>query len=165
MPGCGSRWVITPLWLSGAVAVLCWSSHEEIPHVQDKRNPSKTVGVAINSESKPECFSFFFAIYIYLGYFIRIYVCMHESMLSCFSHIWLFVTLWIVALQSPQSMGFSRQEYCTGLPRPPPGDCPDPEIKSASSAFQVDSLPSEPPGKPISMYTHTPLYMYTNTHN
>ena len=42
-------------------------------------------------------------------------------MLSCFSHIWLFATLWTGAHQAPLSMGFSRQEYCSGLPCPPPG--------------------------------------------
>ena len=43
-------------------------------------------------------------------------------MLSPFSHVPLFATRWTVALQAPLSMGFSRQEYCSGLPFPPPGD-------------------------------------------
>ena len=51
--------------------------------------------------------------------------------------------------QAPLSMGFSRQEYWNGLPFPSPGDPPDPGIKPMSSALQADSLPSEPPGKPI----------------
>ena len=42
----GWRWEDTPHPREGTVASLCWSSHEEIPHVQGKRNPSKTVGVA-----------------------------------------------------------------------------------------------------------------------
>ena len=45
-------------------------------------------------------------------------------------------------------MGFSRQEYWSGLPCPPPGDLPYPEIKPRFPTLQVDSLPSEPPGKP-----------------
>ena len=45
-------------------------------------------------------------------------------------------------------MGFFRQEYWNALPCPPPGDLPNPEIKPRSPALQVDSLPSEPPGKP-----------------
>ena len=45
-------------------------------------------------------------------------------------------------------MGFSRQEYWSGLPFPSPGDLPDPGIKPRSSALQADALPSEPPGKP-----------------
>ena len=46
--------------------------------------------------------------------------------------------------------GFSKQEYWSGLPYPPPGDLPNPgiEIESGSPALQADSLPSEPPGKP-----------------
>ena len=50
--------------------------------------------------------------------------------------------------QAPLSMGFSRQEYWTGLPFPSPGDLPDPGIKPGSPALQADYLPSEPPGKP-----------------
>ena len=53
-------------------------------------------------------------------------------MLSCFSCIQLFVTPWTTASQAPLSMEFSRQEYWSGLPFPPPGDLPDPEIKPAS---------------------------------
>ena len=58
-----------------------------------------------------------------------------------------FVTLWTVAHQAPLSMGFSRQEYRSELPCPPPGDLPSPGIKPKSPALQVDCLPSEPPGK------------------
>ena len=53
-------------------------------------------------------------------------------MLSPFSHVQLFVTLWTVALQTPLSMGFSRPEYPTGLPYPPSGDLPDSTIKPVS---------------------------------
>ena len=45
-------------------------------------------------------------------------------------------------------MGFSRQEYWSGLPFPSPGDLPDPGIEPRSPALQADSLPAEPPGKP-----------------
>ena len=50
-----------------------------------------------------------------------------------FSHVQLFVTLWTVAPQAPPSMGFSREEYQSGLPCPPPGDLPDPGIESLKS--------------------------------
>jgi len=43
-------------------------------------------------------------------------------------------------------MGFSRQEYWSGLPFPSPGDLPNPEIKPGSPAWQADALSSEPPG-------------------
>ena len=45
--------------------------------------------------------------------------------------------------------GFSRQEYWSGLPCPLPGDLPNPGVKSRYPALQVDSLLSEPPGKPL----------------
>ena len=63
----------------------------------------------------------------------------------------LYLTLatpWTVAHQAPLSMGFSSQEYWSGLPIPPPGDLPKPKIKPRSPVLQVDSLPSEPPVKP-----------------
>ena len=56
-------------------------------------------------------------------------------------------------------MGFSRQEYRSELPCPSPGDLPDPESEPRSPTLQVDSLPSEPPGKPknIGVGSLTPL--------
>ena len=57
------------------------------------------------------------------------------------------MTPWTVAYQTPPSMGFSRQEYWSGLPFPPPGDLPNPGIEPRSLALQVDALLSDPPGK------------------
>ena len=57
---------------------------------------------------------------------------MCACVLSRFSLVQLYVTLWTVALQAPQSMGFSRQEYRSGLPCPLPGDLPNPGIKLLS---------------------------------
>ena len=62
-------------------------------------------------------------------------------MRSCFSHVQLFETLWAVASQAPLSTGFSRKEYWSGLPFPPPGDIPDPGIEPTFPALQEDSLP------------------------
>ena len=56
----------------------------------------------------------------------------HACVLSCFSRVWLFATPWAIARQTPLSMGFSRQEYWSGLPCPPPGDLLDPGIKPTS---------------------------------
>ena len=53
------------------------------------------------------------------------------------------------SLQAPLSMEFSRQEYRSGLPFPSPGDLPDPGIEPGTPALQADSLPSEPPEKPM----------------
>ena len=60
------------------------------------------------------------------------FMCMYVCMLSRFSHVWLHETPWTVVYQAPPSMGFSRQEYWSGLPCPPPGDLPDPGIKLVS---------------------------------
>ena len=65
-----------------------------------------------------------------LSYDIR--VSLHVFMLSPFSHVWLFATLWTTALQASLSMGFSRQEYWSGLPCPPQGNLPDPGIELTS---------------------------------
>ena len=56
------------------------------------------------------------------------------------------------ARQAPLSVGFSRQGYWSGWPCPPAGDLPNPDTEPRSPALQADSLPSEPPGKPSSMY-------------
>ena len=65
------------------------------------------------------------------------------------SRVRLFATPWTVAYQASPSMGFSRQEYWSGLPFPFPGDLPDPEIEPGSSALEAGTLTSEPPGKPM----------------
>ena len=59
----------------------------------------------------------------------------------------LFATPWTVAYKAPPSMGFSRQQYWSGLPFPSPGDLPDSGIEPGSPALQADALPSKPPGK------------------
>ena len=80
---------------------------------------------------------------------IRSYRNKEEKKVKSLSHVWLFATLWTVALQAPPSMGFSRQEYWSGFPLPSPGDLLNPGIDPRSPALQANALPSEPPGKPI----------------
>ena len=63
--------------------------------------------------------------YIHTHAFTR----MHACVLSCFSPVRVFATLWTMALQAPLSVTFSRQEYWSRLPGPPPGYLPDPGIK------------------------------------
>ena len=63
------------------------------------------------------------------------------------SRVQLFMTPRTVAYQVPLSMGFSRQEYWSGLPFPSPGNLPNPGIEPESPALQVDSLPIELPVK------------------
>ena len=62
------------------------------------------------------------------------------------THVQVFVTPWTVTYQAPQSMGFSRHKYGSGLPFPSPRDFPYPGIEPGSSSLQADALPSEPPG-------------------
>ena len=63
------------------------------------------------------------------------------------SRVRLFATPWGVAYQAPPSVGFSRQEYWSGLLFPSPGDLPNPGIEPGSPALRADALPFEPPGK------------------
>ena len=81
--------------------------------------------------------------------------CKREVLCACmlhsFSHVQLFATLQTVACQAPLSMGFSRKEFWSGLPCPPPGYLPNPGIEPTSLAspeLQADSLPTELPAKP-----------------
>ena len=64
------------------------------------------------------------------------------------SHVRLFATPWTIVHQAPPSMGFSRQEYWSGLPFPSLGNLPNPGIEPRSPALQEDTLTPEPPGKP-----------------
>ena len=75
-----------------------------------------------------------------LNFVVNLYVYAQSS--SC---VRLFGTPWTVAHQAPLSMGFSSQEYLSGLPFPPPGDLPDPGIEPRSPTLQAEA---EPPGKP-----------------
>ena len=73
---------------------------------------------------------------------------MHACMLSCLIHVQLFVTPGTVAHQAPLSIGFSRQEYWSGLPFPFPGDFPDPGFEPASltsPALAAEFLPLASP--------------------
>ena len=65
------------------------------------------------------------------------------------------MTPWTAACQAPLSMGFSRQEYWSGLPFPSPGDLPDPGMEPRPPTLQADSLPSEPPGSSQEKYNRT----------
>ena len=64
------------------------------------------------------------------------------------SRVRLSVTPWTAASQDPPPLGFSRQEYWSGLPFPSLGDLPDSGIEPGFPALQVDTLPSKLPGKP-----------------
>ena len=79
---------------------------------------------------------------------MHMYMCLCVQLLSC---VQLFASPWTVAHQAPLSMGFSRQEYWSGLPFPPPGGHPDPRIEPSSPVsptLQADSLPLSHQGSP-----------------
>ena len=61
----------------------------------------------------------------------------------------------VVAEQAPLSMGFSRQEYWSGLPCPSPGDLRNPRVDPGSPTLEADTLTSEPPGKPQQRSSYT----------
>ena len=86
-------------------------------------------------------------LYFYQGGSSHSITCVYTCMLS---RVRLFVTPWTVARQAALSMGFSRQEYWSGLPCPAPGDLPNPGIKPASPALQAGSLPLSHRGSPRS---------------
>ena len=88
-------------------------------------------------------------------------------MLSHFSHVQLFATLWSIACQAPLSMGFSRQEYWSGLPFPAPGDLPDPGIKfesPMSPVLQADSLPLSPGEAHVCIHVYMHIFMCMHMH-
>ena len=85
-------------------------------------------------------------IYLYRSFHSLLLLFSYYSEVKSLSRVRLFANLWTVAQQAPQSMGFSRQEYWSGLPFPSLGDLPDPRIKPRSPALQADTLTSEPPG-------------------
>ena len=95
--------------------------------------------------------------------YVHIYIHTHAQTKS-FSCVQLFATLWTLSLQAPLSMGFSRQEYWSGLPCSPLGIFPtqglNPHLILCLLHWQVGSLPLESPGKP---YIY--IYVYTHTHH
>ena len=99
------------------------------------------------------------------AYIVYVYVYMHA--VSCFSRVQLFATQWAVACQAPLSMGFSKQEYWSRLPCPPPGDLSDPGIKPTSltspawaGRFFTTCTTWE---ALLCIYTHINIYTQTQT--
>ena len=85
--------------------------------------------------------------------YVYVHTCCHSG--SLVSNLGpTLATLWTEAHQALLSLGFSRQEYWSGLPFPPLGNLSNPGIGPGSSALQTDSLPAEPQGKPLYIYMH-----------
>ena len=92
---------------------------------------------------------FFLLLFLISPFFLLCFSLLSESAVKSLSRVRVFATPWTVAYKAPLSMGFSRQEYWSGLPFPSPGDLPNPGIEPGSPSLQADALPSEPPGKPF----------------
>ena len=88
------------------------------------------------------------------------YILSMKVKVKSLSHVLLFATPWTAAHQAPPSMGFSRQEYWSGLPFLSPGDLPNPGIEPGSLALQADALTSESPGKPSFIYKQIYILLY-----
>ena len=86
---------------------------------------------------------------VLITYIFYLQVSTSRLKVKSLSRVQLFVTLWSIAHQAPLSMGFSRQEYWSGLPFPSPGDLPNSGIEPSSPALQAGSLTSELPGSPL----------------
>ena len=101
----------------------------------------------------------------YMYVCVWVCVCEMSCLCVCSRYLQLFGTLWTVTHQAPLSIGFSRQEYWSGLLFPPPGDLPNSEIKlesPMSPALQADSLTAEPSGKPVKCHgKHQLFYIFT----
>ena len=98
----------------------CWKLGDDPDLLKEKLHFNK---------SQVICMSFFF---FFQTFKFRRSLVKTASVLSRFSSVQLFVTLWVIALQAPLSMGFSRQEYWSGLPCPPPRHLPYSGIESTS---------------------------------
>ena len=86
-----------------------------------------------------------------------------RSEVKSLRRVWLFVTPWTVAHQAPLSVGFSRQEYWSGLPFPSAGDLPHPGVESGSPALQAGALPSQPPEQ--CLFLSVIEWLRANTHS
>ena len=98
---------------------------------------------------------FFSGLSILFHCFVCLYLFLHHNVLitmCVLSHSIMSDSSWSHGLQPTGFLcpwGFSRQEYWSGLPCPPPGDLPNPGIEPRSPELQTDSLPTERPGKPF----------------
>ena len=96
--------------------------------------------------------------------FIYILLVLCACILSCFSRVWFFTTLWITVSQATLSMGFSRQVYSSEFSCPPPGDLPDPEIKLHLKLhllhWQVGCLTLAQTEKPFVSFTYLLFYVF-----
>ena len=114
-----------------------------------KEGTSKPTNKKSKSRNWVSCFCQWhtlFSGFISFHSFHSAFLLFYKVKVKSLSPVQLFATPWTVAHQPPPSMGFSRQEYWSGLPFPSSGDLPEPGIEPRSPTLQADALPSEPPG-------------------
>ena len=152
LPHCG--WILYQLSHKGNPRILEWVAYPFSCGSSPPRNRTKVSGIAggfytnwamREASFVSKCCIIFLCVSPSWFTHLRPLV---ETVCSSLSRVQLFATPWIIIHQAPLSLGFSRQEYWSGLPFPSPGDLPDLGIEPGSPALQADSLPSEPPGKP-----------------
>ena len=121
---CIGRWIIYSLSHQGSLSILYrWQNRNF-----KKFSNFLKVAQKGNTGSRPRSFSFFISFQPHA----IILCCVYACVLSHFSYVRCFLKLWTLPCQAPLSMGFSRQEYWSGLPCPPPGDLPDPGTEPIS---------------------------------
>ena len=127
---------------------FCHISHHDLLvfHSYLQRNHQSEMNVAIKWRFTVGLSAFYSLLRNWMG---KEHECKDKKVLKVksLSRVWLFAIPWTIAYQAPPSMGFSRQEFWSGLPFPSPGDLLNAGIKHGSPALQADALPSEPPGK------------------
>ena len=140
-------------WMPPSPAELCllWgvrtdfrSFGGELVSTQDQRSEDRLAFPARTETTGTDFWAWKYVLFCFKGGGCSLFYPQHLAissnhvcvcMLSCFSHVQLFVTIWTIAHQAPLSMGFSKQEYCSGLPCPPPGGSSYLGIKPASLMF------------------------------
>ena len=106
-------------WVYQTTLPVSWEICMQVKKQQLELDMEKWTGSKLGKE-------YVKAVYCYNAYLTYT---QSACVLSHFSSVWLFATLWTIALQAPLSVGFSRQEYWSGLPCSPPGDLPNPGIE------------------------------------
>ena len=140
-PASGSS-PVSQLLASGGQSIGDSASASVLPlNIQDWFPLGLTGLISLQSKGLSRIFSYttiqkhqFFSaqLSLWLTSHICIWLPKKPRVLSCFSHVWLFVTLWTVASQAPLSLGFARQKYWSGLLFPSLEDLPNPGIEPMS---------------------------------
>ena len=139
-----SRWVITPSWLSGSWRSFLYNSSVYSYHLfltfsaSIRSIPILPLMCPFNAWNVPLVSLIFLERSLVFPILLLSSISLHWSLrwseeVKSLSRVWLSATPWTIAYQVPPPMGFSRQEYWSGLPFPSPGDLPNPGIEPKSA--------------------------------